>query len=43
MGRRFLWEKIPNLQSAYDPVLKRIQFLVEKGLNSLMVLFNFLS
>jgi hypothetical protein len=26
----------------YDPVLKRIQFLVEKGLTSMMVLFDFL-
>jgi hypothetical protein len=37
------WERVPALQHAYDPVLKRIQFLAEKGLTSLMVLFDFLS
>jgi hypothetical protein len=31
------------LQSAYLPVLKRIRFLAENGLMSMMVLFNFLS
>jgi hypothetical protein len=43
MGRRNGWEKVPNLQSAYLPVLKRIRFLAENGLMSMMVLFNFLS
>jgi hypothetical protein len=42
-GRCSLWEKIPDLQSAYDPMLRRIEFLAEKGMTSLMVLSNFLS
>jgi hypothetical protein len=42
-GRHSHWEKAPELQSFYDPVLKRIQFLVEQGLTSLMVLSDFLS
>jgi hypothetical protein len=36
-------ERVPNLESSYDPILKRIQFLAEKGLTSMMVLFDFLS
>jgi hypothetical protein len=36
------WEKVPDLQRAYRPMLKRIQFLAEKGLMSMMVLFIFL-
>jgi hypothetical protein len=43
MGRRSRWEKVPELQSAYNPVLKRIQFLEEQGLTSLMVLSDFLT
>jgi hypothetical protein len=42
-GRHSHWEKAPELQSFYDSVLKRIQFLVEQGLTSLMVLSDFLS
>jgi hypothetical protein len=38
-GRWSHWERVPNLQSAYNPVLKRIQ----KGLMLMMVLFDFLS
>jgi hypothetical protein len=43
MGHRSGWEKILDLQPAYLPVLKRIQFLAENGLTSMMVLFDFLS
>jgi hypothetical protein len=43
MGRRSRWEKVPERQSAYNPMLKRIQFLAEQGLTSLMMLFDFLS
>jgi hypothetical protein len=43
MGHRSGWEKAPNLQSAYRPVLRRIRVLVENGLTSMMVLFDFLS
>jgi hypothetical protein len=37
------WEKDPNLQPAYNTLLDRIYFLVEKGLTSMMVLHNYLS
>jgi hypothetical protein len=37
------WEKFPNMQQAYNPVVKRIWFLAGKGLMLMMVLFNFLS
>jgi hypothetical protein len=43
MGRRSHRERVPDLQSTYDPVLKRIQFLAEQGLMSLMMLSDFLS
>jgi hypothetical protein len=43
MGSRFDWEKVPDLQQTYNPMVKRIQFLAEDGLTSMMVLFNFLS
>jgi hypothetical protein len=43
MGRRSDWEKVLDLQQAYNPVLERIQFLAEKGLTSLMVMRDFLS
>jgi hypothetical protein len=43
MGRRSHWEKVPELQSAYNPMLKRIQFIMEQGLTLLMVLSDFLS
>jgi hypothetical protein len=36
-GKRFI------VCSAYDPVLKRIKFLMGKGLTSMMVLFDILS
>jgi hypothetical protein len=42
-GHRSGREKVPNLQLAYHPVLKRILFLAEKGLTSMMELFDFLS
>jgi hypothetical protein len=42
MAHRSGWEKSPNLQSAYLPMLKRIQFLAENNLTSMMVLFDFL-
>ena len=37
------WEKDPNLEPGFDPVLDRIQYLAENGLTSLMVLHDFLS
>jgi hypothetical protein len=37
------WERVPNLQPAYHVVLRRIQFLTENGLTSVMMLFDFLS
>jgi hypothetical protein len=36
------WEKVPDLQRAYNPVLERNQFLAEKGLLSMIVLHDFL-
>jgi hypothetical protein len=42
-GHRSSWEKVPDLQSAYLHVLKRIQILAENDLTSMMVLFDFLS
>jgi hypothetical protein len=36
------WEKVPDLWQAYNPVVKRIKFLAENGLTSMMVLFDFL-
>jgi hypothetical protein len=42
-GKRSHWEMVPDLQSAYDPMVKRIQFLEEKGPTSMMVLFDILS
>jgi hypothetical protein len=43
MGHHSSWKKVPHLQLAYHPMLKRIQFLVENGLMSMMMLFDFLS
>jgi hypothetical protein len=43
MGSRNGWEKVPDMQQAYSPMVKRIQFLAENGLTSMMVLFKFLS
>jgi hypothetical protein len=37
------WGKDPGLESGFDPMLDRIQYLVESGLTSLMVLHDFLS
>jgi hypothetical protein len=37
------WGKDPGLKPSFDPVLDRIQYLVENGLTSLMVLHDFLS
>jgi hypothetical protein len=37
------WGKDHGLKSGFDPVLDRIQYLVESGLTSLMVLHDFLS
>jgi hypothetical protein len=37
------WGKDPGLESGFDPVLDQIQYLVESGLTSLMVLHDFLS
>jgi hypothetical protein len=40
---RAKWGKDPGLESGFDPVLDRIQYLAESGLTSLMVLHDFLS
>jgi hypothetical protein len=40
---RIEWGKDRGLEPGFDPVLDRIQYLVEKGLTSLMVLHDFLS
>ncbi len=37
------WVTDPGLESGFDPVLDRIQYLAESGLTSLMVLHDFLS
>jgi hypothetical protein len=37
------WGKDPGLEPSFDPMLDRIQYLVENGLTSLMVLHDFLS
>jgi hypothetical protein len=37
------WEKVRDLQRDYSPVVKRIRFLAEKGLTSMMVLHDFSS
>jgi hypothetical protein len=37
------WVKDLGLESGFDPVLDRIQYLVKNGLTSLMVLHDFLS
>jgi hypothetical protein len=37
------WVKDPCLEPGFDPVLDRIQYLVENGLASLMVLLDFRS
>jgi hypothetical protein len=39
-GKRSHWEGVPNLQNAYNPMVKRVQFLAEKGLTSMMVFFT---
>jgi hypothetical protein len=36
------WEQDPNLQPNYDPMLARIRFLADKGLTSMMVMYDFL-
>jgi hypothetical protein len=40
---RAKWGKDPRLESGFDPVLDRIQYLAESGLTSLMVMHDFLS
>jgi hypothetical protein len=40
---RAKWVKDPGLESGFDPMLHRIQYLAENGLTSLMVLHEFLS
>jgi hypothetical protein len=37
------WGKDPGLESGFDLILDRIQYLAENGLTSLMVLHDFLS
>jgi hypothetical protein len=40
-SNRSRWEKVPDLQPEYYPVKRRIWFLAEKGLTSMMVLHDF--
>jgi hypothetical protein len=42
MGKHGDSEKVPNLQQAYNLVIKRIQLLASQGLTSMMVLLDFL-
>jgi hypothetical protein len=42
-GKRGDWVRVPTLQRAYKPMVKRIQLLMNQRLTSMMVLFNFLS
>jgi hypothetical protein len=42
-SNRSRWEKVPDLQPEYRPVKRRIQFLAEKGLTSMMVMHDFVS
>jgi hypothetical protein len=37
------WVKDPDLESGFNPVLDQIQYLVDNGMTSLMVLHDFLS
>jgi hypothetical protein len=43
IGKHDLWEKVPDLQQLYDPMLEKIKSLAGEGLTSMMVLFDFLS
>jgi hypothetical protein len=43
MVPRVDWEKDPNLEPAYNPVLGRIWILAENGLASIMVLHDYMS
>jgi hypothetical protein len=43
MDRCSNWEKVPDREQAYNPMLERIQVLAGKGLTLMMVLHNFLS
>jgi hypothetical protein len=38
-----LWDELLRLQVGFEPVFKRIWFLVEDGLSLMMVLSDFLS
>jgi hypothetical protein len=42
-SNRSRWEKVPDLQSEYHPMKRRIWFLAKKGLTSMMVLHDFVS
>jgi hypothetical protein len=42
-SNRSCWEKVPDLQPEYRPMKRRIRFLAEKGLTSMMVLHDFMS
>jgi hypothetical protein len=42
MGKRDSWVEVPRLPVPFVPVVERIKLLVDRGLPSMMVLFNFL-
>jgi hypothetical protein len=42
-GNMALWDELLRLQVGFEPVFKRIWFLVEDGLSLMMVLSDFLS
>lgn len=42
-GKLSHWERVPDLYHTYDPMVKTISFLMEKGLTSMMLLLDFLS
>jgi hypothetical protein len=43
MGKRGSWVEVPRLSVPFAPVVEQIKLLVDHGLMSMMVLFNFLS
>jgi hypothetical protein len=43
MGKRGSWVEVPRLSVPFAPVVEQIKLLVDHGLTSMMVLFNFLS
>jgi hypothetical protein len=42
-GKRDSWVEVPRLSTPFAPIVERIKLLVDHGLTSMMVLFDFLS